>query len=151
VTTMSWAAGSSAFAHLLGERLARLLAAGVNDDPFEVPYRRYSLKLTFGLPASPVDAKRVRVLARQMLRCNPARGAGAHLPEPVRLHDREQLPTLGVEEHGVEVGAGARDRVCLEAEGADLGRSRGHKVEPARRKGHAPAGAVGGPSLRVLA
>src|SRR5215218_1561086 len=137
-------------AHLLCERLARLLAAAVDDDAGEVPEGGYRLELALCLPAGPVEAQSGRVLAGEVLRGYAARGAGAHLAEPVRLQDGEQLPALWVEEHRVEAGAGAGYRVGFEPESSDARSAGSHVVQAAPGEGYPAAGAVGGPAFGLI-
>ena len=101
VTTTSASAASRVPLGLLGaealaERLAPLLVAAVGDDPLEPGQRgTHALDLALGLPAAADHAERLRIGAREVLRRDRARRAGAPLAEPVGLDHREQLGPVG--------------------------------------------------------
>src|SRR4028118_1905668 len=143
--------------------LARCLVA----TPLAAPVRIWPMRSDWRMErSSPVSgAERLAATrggGRARTLCAPGRpaevlggrtagGAGAHLAHAVGLEDGEELAGLGVEEHGVEAGAAAGDRVGLEAEGVYLGGAGEHDVQAALGKGDAAAGAVGGPALGLLA
>src|SRR4028118_1128684 len=84
----------------------------------------------------------------EVLGGHTAGGAGAHLAHAVGLEDGEELAGFGVEEHGVEAGAAAGDRVGLEAEGVYLGGAGEHDVQAALGEGDPATAAGGGPRAR---
>ena len=126
MTTTSASAASRVPLGLLGaealaERLAPLLVAAVGDDPLEPGQRgAHALDLALGLPAAADHAERLRIGARQVLRRDGARRAGAPLAEPVGLDDREQLGPVGGEEEDDEPRPFLVGDVALVAGDAEL-------------------------------
>ena len=135
-TTSCWAGVAVALAgfgaDLLAEREQALLRPAVGDDLLDPGQRLPDARdLALGLPAAADDAERARVRLGQVLRRDPARGAGAQLAHPVGLDHGRQLAPLEVEEHDDERRARRKSRVRLEAGQSELLVHRGHDRERA--------------------
>src|SRR3954454_5296475 len=86
-------------ADLLAERLQVALGAAIRNDPLESRERSaHARHLRLSLVAAADDAERRRVLAREVLRRDRARGTRAQPPEPVGLDDGHELGPLRGEE-----------------------------------------------------
>src|SRR3954454_10784034 len=90
-------------ADLLAERLQVALGAAIRNDVLESRERSaHARDLRLSLVAAADDAERRRVVAREVLRRDRARGPGAQPPEPVRLDDGHEVGPLGGEERNDE-------------------------------------------------
>ena len=90
--------------------------------------------LGLGLVAAADHAERAGTGLREVPRRDAARGAGAKLPEPIRLDDRDERGRLRVEEADDEGRAVRRRRVQLPARKAEPVIRRRHVRERALRE-----------------
>jgi hypothetical protein len=109
-----------------------LLVPRVGDDPFDPGERGPQAgDLAFGLPPRPDQPERASPRPRQVARGHGARRTRAELPEPVGLHERQELGSVGGEQRDDEARALGEACVGLQPRDAELEVGRCHDVQEA--------------------
>ena len=112
-------------AHARAEVLEARFGPAEGDDVLDRRNRRADARhLRLRLESAAEDAEPRRAVPREMLRRDAARGAGAQLPEDVRLDHADAPAVSGVEEDDDE-----RGDVCLHAGDAEAAVDRAHERE----------------------
>ena len=120
-----------------------VLVAGIGDHALDGRERRADRRhLGRSLKTGPDHAERGRARTRQVTGGHGARCPRAKLPEPVGLHEGENLGALSREEDDDEAGAVAEARIRLQPGDAEAAVGGRHQVEEARVERHAEAGPI---------